>query len=585
MVGGSGRKLAAILAADVFEYSRLMAEDEARTIAQLKVSRELMGRHILQHGGRVVDAVGDNLLADFPSVVDAVACAVTIQSDLAEENESLPAERRMLFRIGVNLGDVVVEGDRIYGSGINISARIEAMAHPGGVSISGTAFDQVEGKLGLRFESLGEHNVKNIPRPVRIYRVDVAAAQGVPLSRTVPGFSGRPAIAVLPFDDLTHDTGREFFADGISEDLIARLSAWRYFPVIARSSVFTYKGNPARAQEVARDLGVRYVVSGSVRRSGERLRVLAQLVDATSGHELWTGRYDRDLGQVFAIQDEIASEICSAIEPELRRTEAARTGRKDPQNLDAWECVHRGLWHAHTRDKEEVARACSLYRRAIEMDDGFAHAHAQLALARVIDLTNGWAGGDALEEAQWAAERAVYLDPRDPSAHHALSTVSLVSGDVERSILEGREAIRLDPSCALGYFGLGSAVALVGPAEEALAMLQKAVRLSPRDPLVPSFHMNMANAYFMAEQYEEAVGCAKRCLPQRRHNPTLRATLVASLSHLGSEAEAREELAALIEIAPSISQSTVKRFMASLGVDQGFQERMLDGLERAGLKG
>ena len=316
------RKLAAILSADAVGYSRLMADDEAETVETIKAHKGLMGGLIRQHAGRVVDAVADDLMADFPSVVDAVACSVAIQSELATRNRDLAPTRKMLFRIGVNLGDVIVDQRRIYGDGVNIAARIQALADEGGVSISGTAFDQVEGKLGLEFDDLGQHQVKHIPRAVRVYRVRVTEAHEEATSQTVPGFSGRPAIAVLPFDNLSGDPDQEYFADGLVEDLITRLSTWRRFPVIARNSSFVYKGSAVDVRQVSQELGVRYVVEGSVRKDGDRVRISAQLVDATTGHHVWADRFDRKLQDVFALQDEITEAIASSMHPDLSRSEA-----------------------------------------------------------------------------------------------------------------------------------------------------------------------------------------------------------------------------------------------------------------------
>ncbi|MBW1686872.1 MAG: adenylate/guanylate cyclase domain-containing protein, partial [Deltaproteobacteria bacterium] len=381
---GIERRLAAILCVDAVGYSRLMAEDEVATVRTLEAYREEMAALVRQHHGRVVDSPGDNLLAEFPSATEAVGCAVELQRVFEARNRARPAERRMAFRMGVHLGEVMAEGERIYGDGVNIAARLEGLAEPGGICISGAVHEQVESKLEAGFQDLGQQSLKNIPKPVRAFRVDTGSEAGTPQSvprsgrrallaagvllllvvaglqvwrlergrsgapeaaapeaplsdeeLTVPGFSGAPAIAVLAFDNLSGDPEQEYFADGIAEDLITRLSGWRWFPVIARNSSFTYKGQAVDVKQVSRELGVRYLVEGSVRKWGDRVRISAQLIDATSGHHLWAETYDRELRDIFALQDEITLAVVSAIRPELHRAERGRTLRKRPQNLDA----------------------------------------------------------------------------------------------------------------------------------------------------------------------------------------------------------------------------------------------------------
>ena len=345
------RKLAAVLSADVVGYSRLMAEDEAATIRTLTDYREEISVLVRQHRGRVVDAPGDNLLAEFPSALDAVSCATEIQRVVAARNVALPAERRMQFRVGVHLGDVAIEGDRIYGEGVNIAARLEGLAEPDGICISGTVHEQVRNRLDLAYEDLGEKSVKNIREPLRVYGIRLLSEPTAPPEAlsgmdelTVPGFSGRPAIAVLPLENMSGDPEQEYFADGIAEDLITRLSVWREFPVIARNSSFTYKGKAVDVKQVSQELGVRYVVEGSVRKAGERVRVSAQLIDATTGAHVWAERYDRELQDIFAVQDEITQGIVASMSRELSRFEMERVLRHEPKSLDVYDCLQRGRW-------------------------------------------------------------------------------------------------------------------------------------------------------------------------------------------------------------------------------------------------
>ena len=391
------RRLVAILNADGVGYSRLMARDEVGTSERMAVYRDAMSAKVRTHGGRVVDAVGDNLLAEFGSVVDSVACAVEIQRDLSERNEPLDPDRRLAFRIGIHLGDVLVEGERLVGDGVNIAARLEQLSDAGGICLSRAAFDQVEGKLPLQVEDLGERELKNIPRPIGVYRVtppqssegaDAPALTGS-AERTVPGFSGLPALAVLAFDNLSGDPEQEYFSDGITDELISRLSRL-WMPVIGRNSSFAYKGRPVDLKQLGRELGVRYVVEGSVRRAGERVRVTAQLVDATTGHHVWSDRYDRRLADVFEVQDEITEAIAGAMPSDLMRFEAARAARAQVENLDAWDHTIRGYGYLFKVTREDNALARRHGERAAELDPRMGTAFAVQAGAHFYDVYSGW---------------------------------------------------------------------------------------------------------------------------------------------------------------------------------------------------
>lgn len=586
------RRLAAILSADAVAYSWLMARDEETTVATLKRHRNAMMSLVRQHRGRVVDDLADGLLAEFPSAIDAVACAVQTQRDVEARNLEYADTPAMRFRIGVHVGEVLVDGDRLFGDAVNISARVRENADEGGVMLSGTARFHIEGRLDVTIEDLGSVSLKHIPTPVEICRVvlgevprenDGRHATG--RSLPVPGFSGRPAIAVLPFQNLSGDAAQDAFADSISEDLIHRISARRFFPVVARNSSFTYKGQSADPRQIGADLGVRYVVDGSVRRSNDRVRISVELVDATTGLQAWSGRYDRELGEVFALQDEITATICGAIEPELQRIELRRSERRDPRSLDAWECVQRGIWHYNTRRQEDVGAARQLFERAAELDPSFAPPWAYLALTGTIEVANGWTGspGRVLHQSAKWATRALELDPLDPYAHHASGMSAMMQGRHEQAAAAQSRAIEIDPSFALGYFGLGAVFAIRGPADEAMAMLEKAIRLSPRDPVMPSFLWNLANAHFMAEQYEDAVRYAEEALPDRASNFVLRSVYAAALAHAGREEKARLQVATLVEMAPTISADGVRRFMEYMSIEPGFVSRVLSGLRTGGL--
>jgi adenylate cyclase len=575
---GVERRLAAIFSADVVGYSRLMVADEAGTIECVKASRDLMAGLVRQHGGRVVDAVGDNLLAEFPSVVDAVACAVATQKELTTRDAGVPAKRQMRFRIGVTVGDVVVEDDRIYGDGVNIAARVQVLADPGGVAISGTAFEQVEGKLGLEFEDLGEQQVKNIPRPVRAYCVRVSERYEAEVAATVPGFGGRPAIAVLPFDNMSADPEQDHFADGIVEDLITRLSHQATFPVIARNSTFTYKGRAVDLREVSRDLGAQYVVEGSVRKAGSRVRITAQLVDTSTGHHVWAESYDRELEDVFAVQDEITDKISAAIEPRLRESEPARALRREPRDLNAWESVQRGWWHFVRNTKEDYEKCREWCEQAMKLDPVFAPAHYYWALSHVHTTLFGWSDSPerSLELALEAAEKALGLDENDAFAHRILATVfSNLGGQHERAIAENERAIALAPSLAWGYWGLGQSLNFASRPEEGIAMIQKAIRLSPQDPTLPEFHADLAVGHFVAGRYPETVSYARQARRERAGGNWSWPFLVAGLAHLDQSEEAKGELR---EMRRHFEMHAAQNVFA----DRTVVVRLIEGLQKAG---
>jgi adenylate cyclase len=574
------RKLAAILSADVVGYSRLMADDEAATVEAVKATWELCDGLIRQYGGRVVDAVGDNLLADFPSVVDAVACGVLAQQELGGRNAELTEQRRMLLRIGINLGDVLIDEDRIYGDGVNIAARVQALAEPGGVAISRAAFDQVEEKLELEFEDLGEHAVKNIPKPIRVYRVAVSEGREGPAARALPGFSGRPAIAVLPFDNLSADAEQDYFADGLAEDLITRLSQARGFSVIARASSFLYRGRGVDLAQVGRELGARYVVLGSVRRAGSRVRVSAQLAEARTGLDVWADRYDRELGEIFVAQDELTRAIVSAIEPRLQHVEQQRALRRDPSDIDAWDAVLRGTWHLFRQTRDDLAVAEALLRRATELDPLLVSAWANLANCLFLELYYGWASDSAarMDEAMQLARRAVAVDGADPTAQYALAWGYLFRGDHEAARVAGERAVELNPSLSGAHWALGVALTGLGRADDGAAAIQEAIRLSPRDPAMRFYLQNLGIAHLMACRYEEAAECARRSLALSLDQAAPHRLLAACHGHLGRVEEARGAIREAVRLEPDFSLEELRRINHPAIVEQ-----LLDGWRKAGV--
>jgi adenylate cyclase len=551
------RQLAAILSADAVGYSRRMAEDEAATVQAIRAHRETIGGFVREHRGRVVDAVGDNVLAEFASAVDAVACAVELQLELERREAKLPEDRRLLFRIGIHLGDLLVDEGQIFGDGINVASRLEALADPGGICVSGAVIEQVRGKVRGAIEDLGDQQLKNIPAPVRAYRIRPGAdpAEGAAPNLTVAGFGGRPAIAILPFENRGGDPEQDFLADGIVEDLIARLSAFRLFPVISRSSTFTYKGKQVDPRKVSRELRARYIVEGSVQRSGGRIRVGVVLVDGILGHQISSERYDREMGDLFALQDEIVMAVVASIEPVLNRAERQRARSKPTTHLDAWECFQRG---AHllfgSRYKEELDQAIQFLRRARELDPTFSSATALEAVCHISALVYQWtddaprAAAEALELAE--ASRALNED--DPWAHVALGYACNTAGDLNRAVAAFERAIELNPSLTTPYQGLAVALSTVQP-DDAIRIMEKAIRLSPRDPQMHLFRHQLAVAHLVAGRYEDALEQEKESLRHRDDLPPIYRVMAAAYGHLGRSVEAVNALEKMLRLSPQFS--------------------------------
>ncbi|MEO7438545.1 MAG: adenylate/guanylate cyclase domain-containing protein, partial [Candidatus Binatia bacterium] len=525
------RQLAAILSADAVGYSRRMAADEGATVAAMRSHRETLGGFVREHHGRVVNAVGDNLLAEFASAVDATACAVAAQHELARREAHLPDEQRLRLRIGVHLGDLVIEDDEIFGDGINIASRLEALAAPGGVAASAVVVDQVRGKVDAVIEDMGDQVLKNIPLPVHVYRLRPLADGEVADAtvHTVPGFGGRPTIAILPFEHRGADDTQAFLADGITEDLIARLSAFRLFPVISRSSMFTYQGKRADARQVSRELGARYVVEGSVQRVGGRLRVGVQLIDGLQGVQVTSERWDRELGDVLALQDDIVHVIVGSIEPALSRAERQRAQRKSAPQLDAWESFQRGRWLLFGfRSDDEMREAVRLFQRARELDPAFASAAALESIAHVVQITYLWSDGPEVgAEALRLAELSLALAEDDPWGQTALGYACGLTDDHAREITAFERALELNPSLTMAYDGLAGALGVEHP-DEAVRIAEKAIRLSPRDPQMHFLVHRIAVAHLIAGRFADAAARDEESLRLRADQPHIYRTLAAS---------------------------------------------------------
>jgi adenylate cyclase len=510
------RKLTAILSADVKGYSRLMGEDEVGTLRRLTEYREVTDALIHQHRGRIVGTAGDSILAEFASAVDAVQGAVDIQQALKTRNADLPSERRMEFRIGINVGDVIVAGPQIYGDGVNIAARLEALAEGGGICLSGTVYDQVENKLELGYEYLGEQTVKNIAKPVRVYRViepEAMAAAQVRSKETalVSPLPDKPSLIVLPFVNLSNDAEQEYFSDGITEDLISDLSKISSLFVISRHSTFTYKGKATKVQDLSREMGVRYVLEGSVRKAGERVRITVQLIDATTDRHLWAERYDRSLTDIFALQDEIVQKIVTTLKLQLTLQEQGWIMRKHTDNLEAYDAFLRGVEYFWRDTKEANAQARQMLEKAVALDPQYAEAYAELGRTYYREWIWRWSvDPQALERALALAQKAVALDDSLPAAHTLLSLGYARKQQYAHAITEGERAITLDPNNADSFAFQAEVLNVAGRPEEALRRVEQARRFNPH---YPSYYLiQLGWAYSLIGRYAEAVATLKEAI-------------------------------------------------------------------------
>jgi adenylate cyclase len=582
------RKLTAILSADVKGYSRLMGEDEKGTVRTLNAYREVMANLIQHHHGRVVDATGDNLMTEFASMVDAVECSVEIQKELKARNAELPENRKMEFRIGINLGDVIEEEGRIYGDGVNIAARIEDLAEPGGVCISGSGFEQVRNKLALGYQYLGEHTVKNIVQPIKVYRVlmepesagkvtgeregkgrrwlwtavvAIVLAGGTlvlrnfyfrpppiePASKEKIAFTlpDKPSIAVLPFVNMDGDPEQAYFADGMTEDLITDLSKVAGLFVIARNSTFMYKGKTSDIRDVAKTLGVRYVLEGSVRRSGAEVRVNAQLIDATTGGHVWADRYDGDLKNIFGFQDKVTRNVVTALAVELTKEDRERVARRGTENTQAYDVFLKGWQHFLRQTPEDFRVAIVQFKKAAELDPKYGRAYAALAATyweayrRYWDLALGFS---RQREARLQAEQFLAKAMRDPTplAHQVASAMLLHTQQHDEAIAEAKRAIASDPNDADGYVALANALSFTGKASEALEQVERAIRLNPHYP--PYYLYQLGLARFGMKRLDEAAASLERSLVLNRYDHWSQRLLLATYGLLGRSADAAKLL-------------------------------------------
>jgi adenylate cyclase len=587
------RRLAAILAADVVGYSRLIEADEEGTRARLrKIQTELINPRIAADGGRIVKTTGDGILAEFPSAVDAVRSALSVQSAMSDQNDSVPEDQKLVFRVGINVGDVIIEDDDIHGDGVNVAARLEGLSQPGEVYISGTVYDQVGGKISASFEDLGEHTVKNMTTPVRVYRIEVGRAE----QAAAPAPLGPSAIAVLPFENLSGDAEQEFFADGLTEDIITALSGSHAFPVIARNSTFAYKGKSPDLRQVARELGVRYVIEGSVRKGGNRIRISAQLIDGDTGQHIWAQTYDRDLADIFDVQDEITGHIAATIEPTLERVEGKRLAAQRGTNIDAWGYYQQATLRLHEYTAEGNRQARELALKAIEIDPDYALAYVPLAYSYYRDLRTGNAEDEtqAEEELFRVARKAIELDNTSAESHYAMGLAYQVVGQYDLSRAELSRSLELNPYDTWVRFAFGGTLAFSGNPEESVVQLEKAFQLNPNDSRLYVMVTLLARAHLNAGNYQDAVTWAQRAITYRADSLQAHLYMASALGHLGRTEDARAQLEECERIRPGSTKASIigardtfvweTRRVANIygATDPMRNAHFLDGLRKAG---
>ena len=645
--GSYKRKLTAVFSADVVGYSRLMGDDEAATVKTLEIYKGVMSELIRQHRGRVVDSPGDNVLAEFGSVVDAVQCAVAVQKELQARDTDLPENRRMRFRIGINLGDVIEEEGRIYGDGVNIAARLEALADPGGICVSKTAFDHIETKLPLGYEFLGEQEVKNIAKPIGAYKVLMEprvtvkaeaeakeeeesarrkdfgelsrAAQGAKRRQVAAGLVGalvvavtavavwqfalrptappvekadpkkmahplpdKPSIAVLPFMNMSGDPQQDYFSDGLTEEIIAALSKSPKLFVIARNSVFTYKGKPVKVQEVSEALGVRYVLEGSVRWAGDKVRITAQLIDALTGNHLWSERYEKPIGEIFAVQDEITLAIVRGMRVSLTEGEQARLIGKGTKNLDAYLKAIEANEQVFAMNRQGSIKAKEFAMEAIALDPNYANPYATLAYVHMLDVWFRFSESpeESMRLASDAAHKALALDDRDPSVYSALTALSIMQREHDKSIAFAERGLELSPGGARAHSSMGGALSFACRFQEAVSLLEQAIRLDPYPP-ASSFRA-LASGYSAVGRHDEALKAYEKALQLNPNDIFAHLGLAGLLMELGREDEARAAAREVLRLHPKFS---LDHFATTLTYkDQSLVDRRIELLRKAGLK-
>jgi adenylate cyclase len=581
----SVRRLTAILAADTAGYSRLMGTDEEGTHRRLQAHlRELIDPKITEYRGRVVKNTGDGFLAEFASVVDAVRCAVEVQRGMAERNATSSPEERIEFRVGINLGDVIAEGGDIFGDGVNIAARLEALAEPGGICVSRVVRDQVRDKLDYAFEDMGEQQVKNISRPVRVYRVRDAVAVKSATAQPQPALPlpEKPSIAVLPFQNMSGDPEQEYFADGMVEEITAALCRVRDFFVIARNSAFSYKGRAVPMQQVSRELGVRYLIEGSVRKAGNHVRVTAQLIDGTSDTHLWADKYDGAITDIFDLQDRITASVVGAIQPSVRSAEIERSRRKRPESLDAYDLVLRAYPNVWSLERAANAEALKLLYQATAIEPDYSLALSLTAWCHAQQVVYNWAvePASARTEALRLAQMAATTSGEDPTILTVLGAAYAIvhKHSVAARLLE--KALALDPNSAWAWNRSGWLQTYLGNPDISIDHFERALRLSPFDPLNFNAYIGIGGAHFAAGRYDDAALWIEKGLIDRPGATWAYRELVAAYTLLGRDSDARAGLLRLINDYPDL---TVSKVLSALVYPQPMLDRIAEGLRKAGM--
>ena len=584
------RRLAAVLAADIAGYSRLMGRDEERTLAQLKVFRKtLVDPSIASHHGRIVKTTGDGMLVEFSSAVDAARCAVEVQRAMAERNVDVPPDLRIEFRIGIHVGDIIFDDDDIFGDGVNIAARLEGIAEPGGVCISDDAHRQIRGKVDIAFDDIGEQSLKNISEPMRAWHMKLAAGSA---PSSAPGseparprelaLPDKPSIVVLPFDNMSAEPGQDFLADGIVEAITAALSCIRSFFVIARSSAFTYKGRATDARAIGKELGVAYLLEGSVQKIGSRLRIIVQLIETEGGAHVWSSRYDGTVDEFFDLQDRITEQVAGALQPSIRIAEIERSRRKRPQELGAYDYAMRAMPHAWVLEKDESAKALELLDKALEIDPDYPLALSLAGWCHAQRCVYNWAADP--EESQalalTLAERAAQLSGDDPLILAVLGAVHTFVHNLGAARVLLERAVAIDPNAAWAWHRLGYLDCYTDRPEQAIEKFERALRLSPLDPINFNNYIGIGSAHELQGDYDQAVAFYRRGLEERPHADWLYRHLAVALCGAGRMDEARVAYAQMLRVYPDM---TVAKFRRAMVFSPAAVDRMVENLKKLGL--
>ncbi len=581
------RRLVAVLAADVAGYSRLMGADEEGTLAQLKAIRKaLVDPTFAMHRGRIVKTTGDGMLVEFASAVDAARGAAEVQRSMAKQNIKVPQDTRIEFRIGIHVGDIIIDDNDIFGDGVNIAARLEGIAEPGGICVSDDAQRQIRGKIDLRFDDMGPQLLKNIAEPMRAWRlqIDTNATSRTPkraATETAPlALPDKPSIAVLPFQNMSGDAEQEYFADGMVDDIITALSRFKWLFVIARNSSFTFKGKAVDIKEVGRRLGVRYVLEGSVRKASGKVRIAGQLIDAVTGAHIWADRFERDLTDVFALQDEVTVAVVSAIQPKLLQTEIEMATRRRPENLTAYDFYLRAMPQYYLTTREGMAEAITLAHRALELDPRFGSAAILAGVGHMLNVLWGYSNDPQFDrkEAIRLVRLALSIDDGDPETLARASVISAhLVGDSEAEIEMADRAVALNPNSWIAWHNRGHVYRIAGLQEEAIRSFERAVRVSPVDPQLHHTISGIGQALIELRRFDEAIVAGKKALRQNLYVVTY-LCLASAFAHLGRDAEAHEAAARVLEIDPAF---TISAYIARGGLSNA--KLQIEGLRKAGL--